>query len=360
MGVFYFHPQRSFFPDDRQISFLIPSALGISEGQAVTLDDQNVGSIEQIRAEAEGVLVTATLAGDFSLSPHARVIIHSGSIILDSPNHPEKLATPAIIPAEIRLDPPEEMLEPSPIWAASKNTITLPLAEQAFALNPLNARTRTLLAEKLGLDRRQGQAYVILSPLIAVLSEGPDRARALEYHGTAALSLGLLAAAEMSLSEALRWNKQKQDSAAIERLKFNLAITLSRKNESQDALILLDEIEKASLEYNLLKAGILEDLNRTEEAVNLLETTSALSPIATLNYGILLRKSGLVEDSIRVLEYLSGSWTGEALISYHLGRSLELLNKTAEARKKYLKAAALEQDSSLAAVFRAEAERLNQ
>lgn len=362
-GVIFFRPPAIFSSTERQISFLVPSALGIIPGQTITAAGaKNIGSIKKIRAEADGVLVTAALLGDFFLSAQSRVVVHSNSqseIILDSPNHKDQLSTPTIIPAEIRLDPPEEMLEPSPIWATSEDTVTLPLAERAFVLDRLTPRIRIALAEQLGRARRQGQAYMILSPLISILPDGRDRAIVLEYHGTSALSLGLLAEAKASLTEAIRWHEAGQDSAAIERLKFNLAVTLARNNQSDEALILLDDIEKASLEFNLLKAGILEDLDRTSEAVTLLESTSALSPIATLNYGILLRKSGLVEDSIRVLEYLSGSWTGEALVSYHLGRSLELLKKTADARKNYQKAAMLERDASLAAVFRAEAERLN-
>lgn len=313
-GVWYLIDARTFgSPEKYHTRFLVPLTFGIEPGHPI---DGIPGKIVERRVENAGIL--------FTIESDQAVLSDAVAIVAAHPSEPARIAIEnnagdhveegGIIRARIKPAPPREMLKPAPIWPD-------------------------------GPTQRPGAIYSRLAPLRRISPNDTI----LHTFGVAALSLGLIDEAIEAMTTITA-----RDTAAA----FNLALALSRNREPEKALAALDGFPSARLEFQLLRASILDDLGRTTEAVELLEAASALSPVATLNYAILLRKSGLVADSINVLQVLANSWPGQALVHYHLGFALEENRRVEKAREHYARAAKMESDPGIAAIFREEAKRL--
>lgn len=229
---------------------------------------------------------------------------------------------------------------------------------RAVVLEPFNAEARLVLAEAFWRSARFGEAMSVLEPVRSILTSGPLRARVLAAQGAAALSLGLLDRARSILSEAYSSQLNSPDTDRLARLALDLAIAMKRSGHPDDAIEILNRHELRTLEANLVRAAALDMTGRTNDAVTLLEAAAAVSPVAALNYGILLRKNGMLPESVRVLTELEESWKDEALVAYQLAKSLEATRNLDAAKDYYRSAADLEHDSALADVFRKEAQRL--
>lgn len=231
-------------------------------------------------------------------------------------------------------------------------------ARRALSLDPGSAELRIEAAGILWRAGRPGEAAAVVEPLVRTLPAGRARARALAASGTALLGLGLADEAARRLEEARAMATAHGDRSLSQAVAYNLALAERRRGEPGRVLRILDEAGIDHLSARLVRAAALIDLDRTSEAIAILESAAAASPVATLNYGILLRMSGLPADSIRVLRYLSGIWSAEALVHFHLGTSLEAAGETDKARESYLAAADHERDTELAALFRKQAARI--
>ncbi|MEK8023631.1 MAG: tetratricopeptide repeat protein [Candidatus Hydrogenedentota bacterium] len=241
--------------------------------------------------------------------------------------------------------------------AAGNHDTVLRLARQALVLDPFHVETRLLMAQAYWRKGRFGDAMSILKPIRSIVPPGAQRARLLAAQGTAALSLGLLDDARMSLAEAYAFASNTKDTSSIDNIALNLAIVLKRSGDPDQALAILDRHNIRTMEGNLVRAASLDMMERSGEAISLLEAAAAVSPVAALNYGILLRKNGMVDESIMVFEELDKSWKEEALVAYHYARSLETAQDFEAAKKYYEIASRLERDPSLAEIFRKESLR---
>lgn len=231
-------------------------------------------------------------------------------------------------------------------------------ARKALRLDPGSAQLRIGASGIFWRAGRPGEAAAVVEPLVRTLPTGRTRARALAASGTALLGLGLAEEAARRLDEARSMAMAHGDRSIAQAVAYNLALAERRRGEPGRVLRILDEAGIDHLSARLVRAAALIDLDRTSEAIAILESAASASPVATLNYGILLRMSGLPADSIRVLRYLAGFWSAEALVHFHLGTSLEAAGETDRARESYLAAADHERDTELAALFRKQAARI--
>jgi tetratricopeptide (TPR) repeat protein len=228
----------------------------------------------------------------------------------------------------------------------------------ALRIAPSDAGLRLTLAEALWRRGRFGEAVSVLGPAIRTLPDGRLKARALAAFGTAALSLGLTDRAAPALAAAHEMAVARALPKLASQIAFNLAIAERRRGEAGRTLSILEQNQLRGPEADLVRAAALVDMDRISDAIAILEGAAPNSPVASLNYGILLRANSMAADSVRVLQYLAEIWKGEALVHYHLGRSLEAAGTGRSARGEYLAAAEAERDPALAEVFRKEAARL--
>ncbi len=231
-------------------------------------------------------------------------------------------------------------------------------ARLALRLDPADPETRLEVATILWRAGRAGEAAACLAPLVVTLPDGLQRARALAASGTALLGLGLVDDAARQLSEAHAMATAHADQRLAQAVAYNLALAERRRGEPGRALSVLDNSGRDDLPARLIRASSLIDLEQMSEAIAILEAAASASPIATLNYGILLRLNGMPTDSVRVLRYLAEIWSGEALVHFHLATSLEAAGSLPAAREAFLVAAEKERDTDLAALFRRQAARL--
>ena len=105
----------------------------------------------------------------------------------------------------------------------------------------------------------------------------------------------------------------------------------------------------------LIKSAALADVGRFEEAKEILEIASGASPIAALNYSILLRNNGRIGESIKILEKIKDIWQSEALVEYHIAKSYSALGDKRTAKKHFRIAAELSKDTDLKEIFLKEA-----
>lgn len=232
-------------------------------------------------------------------------------------------------------------------------------ARATLRLAPGDVEARLEAAGIFWRSGRAGEAVGATEPLVRTLAPGRRRLEALAAHGTALLGLGLAHEAAEALAEARAIGREVAvDPGTMQVVAYNLALAERRRGEPGRALVAIDESGRDDLSARLARAAALIDLDRVSEAIAILEGAASASPVATLNYGILLRLNGLPVDSVRVLRYLAGIWANEALVHYHLATSLEAVADETAARDAYLTAAERERDTELALFFRKEAARL--
>jgi tetratricopeptide (TPR) repeat protein len=232
------------------------------------------------------------------------------------------------------------------------------LGLRAIAMAPSDPDLRLLAAEALWRRGRHGECMTILKPLLVTLPDGRMKARALAGYGAAALALGLPQEAATRLAAAEALAQRHAEAGLGDDILFNLALAERRRGEPRRAIALIERIQKRPGDADLIRAAALADLGRLSDAIAILEAAAPRSIIAALNYGILLRRGEMLNDSIRVLRSLARVWTGAPIVDYHLARSLESSGDLRAARQYYLAAAEAEADPSLSEVFRREAARM--
>ncbi len=349
-----------------RFSSVLPSAFGIVKGQAVLIAGHpgaaRAGSVVALEPVEGGVQLRIELDPGLALHDGAHVTVRPApapkpavmEIVLPASGPP--LTSPARIPSNVLYGPPEGMLEPSPSWSPETRQETG--TRRSSLSNPFDPGEALAEARRFWIAGRPGKAMNLLAPFVLTLPDGETRARVLAAYGTCAYTLGLFQEAVSALRECTRLGDSLPAAKPVAEVAlFNLALAERRRGESLVALDLLERAERNDVDALLVKAAALSDLGRLTEAVTLLEVASAASPVASLNYAVMLRANGMLSDALRVLRHLEEAWGGEALVHYHMARTYEAAGQDEEARLHYLAAAEREKDTALADIFRRQATR---
>jgi predicted Zn-dependent protease len=125
---------------------------------------------------------------------------------------------------------------------------------------------------------------------------------------------------------------------------FNLALAFSRGRKADEALHVLDILEKKHPEFAwqfALRGKILRSEGRGAEAVEALSRAVTLgieAPAIVAQLGMALADAGMKDEAFKVLAESGKADSDDAMVNHYLGNLLRDLGKTAEARRFFEKA----------------------
>lgn len=227
-------------------------------------------------------------------------------------------------------------------------------AWKGLRIAPSHTGIRLLLAESLWSIGRPGAAMNILEPILAALPRGPELARALASYGTAALSAGLVDPGKAAFDEALAIAEEYRLKPLADDIRFNLAIAERHSGNPGAAYGHIQAVKDDAYDARLLKASILFDMDLRDEALRLLSSETLQSPVAQLNYAIMLRRSLHFDEAAEVLGRLLNHWPQQGIILYHLGKVQAGKGDFESARSTLESAVEIEADPNLSALYQKE------
>ncbi|MBL4890142.1 MAG: tetratricopeptide repeat protein [Candidatus Lindowbacteria bacterium] len=221
-----------------------------------------------------------------------------------------------------------------------------------LAIYPNDPGLRFVLAESSWLSGKPGEALNAVKILLNQSQSSTIVGRSLFISGTSSLSLGLQNAAYSQLKKAYDMVQRGIGLDLLGGIVFNLALIERQRGNYGRALALLDDNSLNQIDANMLRASLLLSLGRSDEAVAISKFETVRSPVAKLNYGIILRKVAKNDESIKTLKKLTLKWPQYGLVYYHLAKSYEKNGAYSEARQAFQKAAEFEPDPHLAKIYR--------
>jgi len=370
----------------------VPSAFGISLGQSVLQSNaplaSKVGEVIELEPVEEGVMIKVRLDPGVKIRQGSTLILTPGNTLekvrieCAFSDSGEFLQGAAGIKGKIVFHAPEGMLEPAPQWPfenfsdtgnnqfseeekylalgkryfkESRNESAIFCFRKTVTLSPFALGNNMNLAKALWHAGNFGEAAAILKPFEKTAPQGKDRIQLMSAYGTALLSIGLYEEAAEVLRPVLEDEKNPLAKKEFDIVLFNLALAERRLGNPSKAIELIDSSKKSSIDLMLIKSAALADVGRFEEAKEILEIASGASPIAALNYSILLRNNGRIGESIKILEKIKDIWQSEALVEYHIAKSYSALGDKRTAKTHFRIAAELSKDTDLKEIFLKEA-----